>query len=204
MGTRRDARDRGAAMILVLMATALLAALASGLIVLTTTERRTAANEVSSVATLCGAEAAMERTIGELRRIANWTDVLGGVRGSEFVDSTKRPSIPSPGRVDLDALTIELQAESNAPSIWGANTPVWRLFSSGPLARLAGIDADQTNVYTATWVADDGSDNDGNARADSNQIIVIHAEAYGPANARRVVDVTVAQTPSGVQILAWR
>ena len=197
-------RDDGAALILVLMATTLMAALGTGLLVLTSIERGMAANHRWSVQTMYGAEAAAEFGIAELRRVANWSGVLSGAVGSAFVDSTRRPQLPASGRVDLDVITAELQAESNRESSWGSDNPLWRLFAWGSLAGLTGTPAQDTRVYVAVWVADDGREMDGDPRTDTNDVVLIHAEAYGPAGARQVVDITAARVAGDVRVLAWR
>ena len=197
-------KDDGAALILVLMATTLMAALGSALLVLTTMERRMAGNQRWSVQTMYGAEAAAERGIAELRRVTNWSDVLSGAVVSTFTDSTRRPPLPAPGRVDLDAITAELQTESNAAGVWGANNPIWRLFAWGSLAALTDMPARATPIYVAVWVADDGLETDADARFDVNGVVLLHAEAYGPAGSRRGVDVTVARIGADIRLLAWR
>ena len=197
-------RDDGAALILVLMATALMAALGTGLLVLTSMERGMAANHRRSVQTMYGAEAAAELGIAELRRVANWSGVLSGAVGSVFADSTRRPTLPAPGRIDLDAITAELQAESNSTSSWGTNNPLWRLFAWGSLAALTGTPAKDTRTYVAVWVADDGRETDDDPRTDANDVVLVHAEAYGPTGARQVVDVTATRVAGDVRVLAWR
>lgn len=197
-------RDDGAALILVLMATTLMAALGSGLIVLSTMERRMAANHRWSIQTMYGAEAGIERGVAELRRVARWSDVLTGAVASTFTDSTRRPLLPAPGRVDLDAITAELQAESNSASSWGPNNPVWRLFAWGSLAAMTGTPAQDTRIYVAVWVADDGAETDDDPRSDANNVVLLHAEAYGLAGARQVVDATAARVAGDVRVLAWR
>lgn len=197
-------REDGAALILVLMATTLMAALGSALLVLTTMERKMAGNQRWSVQTMYGADAAAERGLAELRRVANWSDVLSGAVVSTFSDSTRRPLLPAPGRVDLDAITAELQAESNAAGVWAANNPIWRLFAWGSLAALTGVPARDTPIYVAVWVADDGLETDADPRADADGVVLLHAEAYGPAGARQGVDVTAARIGADVRLLAWR
>lgn len=197
-------KDDGVALILVLMVTTLMAALGTALLVLTSMDRRMAANHRWSVQTLYGAEAALERSVLELRRLSNWSDALTGASSSAFTDSTRHPLLPTPGRVDLDAITVELQAESNSASSWGPNNPVWRLFAWGSLAAMTGTPAEDTRTYVAVWIADDGMEADGDPHVDTNGVVLLHAEAYGPAGARQVVDVTAARAAGDVRLLAWR
>ena len=45
-------------------------------------------------------------------------------------------------------------------------------------------------------MADDPSEQDGNPYADTNGVVTLHAEAFGPMGAHKVVEVTVARTSS--------
>jgi len=105
-------------------------------------------------------------------------------------------------RLDLDGITRELQAETNSSSVWGVNTPVWRLFAWGPLSAVSAEVA--TACYLAVWIADDGADGDSNPLADANGSVRLHAEAYASVETRRVIEATVSQASSGVRVLAWR
>jgi hypothetical protein len=71
---------------------------------------------------------------------------------------------------------------------------------------MTGTAPEDSQTYVALWIADDGLETDGDPRADTNGILLLHAEAYGPAGARQVVNVTAAQSPGGgdVRMLAWR
>jgi hypothetical protein len=100
-------------------------------------------------------------------------------------------------------MSAELQAESNAAAVWGADNPVWRLFVWGPL-RAAGSGMIDSMCYLAVWIADDGADADSNPLVDSNGRVRIHAEAFASAETRRVVEATVSHSASGVQMLVWR
>jgi hypothetical protein len=56
-------------------------------------------------------------------------------------------------------------------------------------------------MYVAVWVADDPADGtggvpDGDPLADVNGTLTLHAEAFGPAGTRKVIEVTVARTSS--------
>ena len=51
-------------------------------------------------------------------------------------------------------------------------------------------------MYLVAWIADDPAESDGNPQADVNGTLTVHAEAYGPGGARKVIEVTVARTSS--------
>jgi hypothetical protein len=187
--------DRGSAVLLALIAMVLLTALGEGLIVLSNTETTIAANFHASAGTLYAADAAAERAVGEIRHVPQWTDILSGAVRSTFVDATRTPRLTSGETINLDALTRDLQARSNAAASWGPNNPAWRLFAYGPLTRLAG--GMESGAYVIVWVADDPAEVDGVAAADSNGVLMIRADALGPHRTRRAVSVTVARPASG-------
>jgi hypothetical protein len=65
------------------------------------------------------------------------------------------------------------------------------------------LPANQINssMYVAVWVADDPADGtggvmDGDPLSDVNGTLTLHAEAFGPAGTRKVIEVTVARTSS--------
>lgn len=197
-------RDSGAALVLALVTSGLLAAVGISLLLASDTERRIAANAAYGAEALAAAEAAVERAIVDLRRAPDWTTIpSGGV--STFSDGTRRPILPSGGTVDLDAATTALQAESVALGSLGGNTPQWRLFAWGPLSEIAPAGAIGSLEYVAVWVADDPSESDGNPGADSNAMLTLHAQSYGPAGARRRVEATIARGAAGtMRMISWR
>jgi hypothetical protein len=198
-----DSRENGAAMIVALLAALLLAGLGMGLLALGNTETQIAANYRIGTETFYAADAGLNLALGDLRGLPQWTLVLSGAATSAFHDATRRPTLPSNETIDLDAMTVELQAESNALGAWGPNNPVWRLFLWGPLRTVPGAPLDSAS-YLAVWVADDASEIDGNPLCDSNGRVRLHAEAYQSSQTRRVIDATVAQAPGGARMLSWR
>jgi hypothetical protein len=200
--------DRGSAVVIALVATVLLAALGQGLVLLTNTEQAIAVNAHDGVETLYAADAAVACVQAELRRMPRWSDLLSGAGRTSFVDGTRTPTLPSGGTLDLDALTSALQAESRASDPWGPNNPIWRLVAYGPLDRLAG--RLQSRAYVAVWVADDPSETDGDPTVDSNGVLTVRVEAFGPNRSARTVSVTIGGTvgEDGEQarprVLSWR
>ncbi len=59
-----------------------------------------------------------------------------------------------------------------------------------------------SNMYVVVWVADDPADGvdlntpDGNPLIDSNGVLTLHAEAFGPGGTRKTIEVTIARTSS--------
>jgi len=183
-------QDRGAALIVTLLMMALVTALGLGIVLLADTERLVAANYERSSETFYAADAMAGRAISDLRPPADWNAILAGTAHSAFADTTRSPRLPSGVVLNLDAITADLQSQSDAIGPSGPNRPVWRLFAWGPMSQWLVI---STSQYVAAWVADDRFDVDGNAAADGNDILAIHAEAYGWSGARRAVEVVVGR-----------
>ena len=126
-----DARaDRGAALVMTLLAMGLLTAIGVSLIVLSSTESRIATNYRVSDETFYAADAAIERALQDVAVAPSWSDLLAGAVRSTFVDATRTPTLPSGERLDLNALTAELQAQANELSSLG------RHVSPGQLAAI--------------------------------------------------------------------
>ncbi len=202
----RAIADRGSALILVLIAAALLSALGAGMVLIGSTEGAIAANFRTSTEALYAAEAAAERAIQDLQIAGTWSDVLSGVSISTFVD-TLMPTMPSNQRVDLTALTADIQRDSDAAASWGSNNPRWRLFGYGPLSRITGTGTVQSHAYLVSWVADDPEETDGNPLVDSNDRVTLLARAIGLFASQRTIEVTLVRTGpgrAGVRVVSWR
>jgi hypothetical protein len=188
--------DRGSAMLIALIATALLTSLGVGMVLLTNTEGAIASNYRASNETLYAADAAVERVVQDMLLIPRWNDVLTGSVHSSFVDNTTTPTTPFGMAINLTSMTADIQAQSDATAPWAANNPTWRLFAYGPLSEMSGLGSIQSSSYVAVWVADDPSETDGNSSADSNGVVTVLAQAIGPGGAGRAVEVTLAKTDS--------
>jgi hypothetical protein len=199
--------DRGSALLLALIAAGLLAALGAGLVMLGSTEGAIAANFRASGETFHAADAAAERAMQDLLVAGHWTDVLSGALPSTFVDSTLTPTLASNQSIDLSALTVVIQQQSDAGASWGANNPRWRLFAYGPLAAVDGTGAVQSAAYLVTWIADDPAETDGDPFTDVNGRITLLARAFGLNNSARVIEITLFRSApgrAGARILSWR
>lgn len=211
---RRLANQDGTALIIALMSTMLLTALAAVVIMVTTTETRIASNYKDGQEALYAADAAVERVVQDLLLIPRWNDTLNGTVQSSFVDGAagQAKSLPGGGTFTLclplpaapcaeNTATGQLQATTNAQGIWGGNNPQWNLFAWGPMSDMLPNDAIDSPMYLAVWIADDPSDGvggvaDNDPRVDSNGVLTLHAEAWGPSGTRKTVEVTIARTSS--------
>lgn len=210
LNTRLTNQD-GTALIIALMSMMLLTALAAAVVMVSTTETRISTNYRSGQEALYAADAAVERVVEDLLLIPRWNDVLAGTVQSSFVDGAagSPKQLPGGGTATLcavgcgvDTATGQLQATTDAQGTWGANNPQWKLFAWGPLADMLPNNRIDSPMYVAVWIADDPADGvdlvtpDGNPLADTNGVLTLHAEAYGPSGTRKTIEVTIARTSS--------
>jgi hypothetical protein len=211
MRTPRWREERGAALITALLATMLLTALGMAVVLVSNTETMITHNYRRSSEALYAADAAVERAIQDLLLIPRWNDALGGgTAGSPGIslerasftygEPTTNLTIPGGGRVVLccsdGSVSDQLQDETNTANLWGPNNPTWRLYSWGPLESILPTGTVDSDAFVAVWIADDPSETDGNPQQDTNGVLTLHAEAYGGAGTRKIVEVTVARTSS--------
>ena len=193
-----------------LLVTVLLGLLGAGLLTLADTEISIAASYRHGQEASYGAEAALERALADLASAADWSTVLAPPPGnlvSTFDDGQANVRLPDGRVVSLAALTLGRQRESDeaaGPAAFGADSPRWRLFAHAALQDLAPSPASGTPLYLVVWVSDDGADADGDPSRDANGRMLVHAEAFGTAGARRAVAATLERTAAGmVRRLAW-
>ncbi len=204
--------ERGVALLVTLLATTLLSAVGAALIVLTTTDVLIASNAGAAAEAFHAANAAFERTVGELRTAPDLTAVLDGRFASAFTDGG-----PNGSRLLPDGSTISLsevvnRADCLRPTAcqpadldaalpdrpWGARNPRWKLFSYGPLDGLSGFGARGAAVFVVSMIADDPLDDDGDAWRDGVRlgatpnagagVLLVRAEAFGRRGTWRVVE----------------
>jgi hypothetical protein len=156
------------------------------------------------------AEAAAERAMSDLHGLPDWSVVLAAPPGntvSSFNDGQSSVRVPGARVSSLSALTADLQRESDSrigPAVYGADAPQWRLFAHATLQDLLPASASSPTLYLVVWVADDGSDGDGDPERDGNGRIVVRAVAFGTSGARRSVEVSVTRSGNGVlKLTGW-
>ena len=207
--------ERGAALIVSLMAMLLLSALGLALVMTTMTETKIAGNYTASQEAMYVADAAIERAMQDVLTVADWNAMLSGSVKSAFVDGP-------PGNRTVSGLTFNLDEATNVMNCnhiatcsssemdtstedrpWGANNPRFQLYAYGPANNFISTGTLNSDFYLVVWVADDPSETDNLPLQDGNTftnpgtgVITMRAAAYGARGVSRMVDVTLARTDS--------
>lgn len=196
--------ERGASLLIALIALVLLSALGASLSLVMDTEVRIASNFAASREAIYAADGAIEIAAQELLAVSDWNDVLNGSARAAFVDGAPAGSrqLRDGRSINLTDVTRDANAE---PRPWGANNPRWQIFAYGPFG----------TGYVIVWAGDDPSETDGDPTRDDVQgnpgagIVALRAEAFGSDRAHTVVEATARRTigPSGgttLEMLSWQ
>ena len=190
------------ALLTALFATVLLMAMGLAVALLGSAETTLAAHDRDARSLAYASRAAAAVATVDLRTLPSWDDLSApgavpevSATPGPFVDSTLAPAPPWGGpALDLRAMTVRLQAESDAAAPSGGPAPAWRLFDYGPLSRLIPDAGFRNPYYRVVWVADESG------------LVVTRAVAYGPGDGRSIVEVTMTRPapPDPIRILTIR
>lgn len=231
--------ERGAALVLALQTVVVVMALGAALALITSSEIAIASNFRAGSEAFYAADGAFERALVDLRATADWDSVVAGTSRSTFVDGgpTGIRRLADSSTIDVAAVVnmancqkattctdAELDAQTSERP-WGLNNPRWVAYAYGPLADGAGSGSILSAFYVVVLVGDDPSENDADPAHDGRSVgavtnpgrgvVTLRAEAFGPRNAHRSIEATVAQdrAPGGgaaagggaeLRVLAWR
>jgi type II secretory pathway pseudopilin PulG len=214
----RVRNELGTVLVTALMVTALLGTLGAALAFVVMTESAVAANYRAGQQGLYAADAGIERAIGDLRSLTSWRTVpgAGGTSATDFNDGAIAPRAGDSTVLDLVRLTSRRQTDSNAFYPAAPDRPLWRLFAHASLDRMISGGGSGSSPYVVVWIADDPDDLDGDPSLDSNDIMIVHSEAFGIRGGRRAVEATILRetaldgaaaggaSRSDVSVIAWR
>jgi hypothetical protein len=214
--------EDGIAMIMAMAATLLMSALGIALVLTTSSETVISSNFRAASEAAYAADAALERSIGELEA-PDWNAVLTGSAQSTFIDGP-----PSGTRTLADGSTIDLGQMLNMANCgtaadcgdadmdavtperpWGTNNPRWQLYAYGKLGDMLPNGRIDSPYYVLVMVGDDSSETDGKPLQDGLDtpgagVLALRAAALGPRGARRTIEMTIARAQPGVRVLSWR
>lgn len=194
--SERQGGEAGSALVVVLLASSLLAALGLALAALGSVETLIASNQRAGGQLAYAAEAAAEGVLADLMTIPNWSDTLTGQAVSRLQGHATPPVAAGEPSVSLTQMTATVQSEFDGQGSWGANHPRWRLFAHGWLTELAPMATIDSDEFIAAFVADDVGEGDGDPLADSNGRIQVAARALSARGIHRSIVMTVEQTSS--------
>jgi hypothetical protein len=216
----------GSALVVVLMGLLVLTALGLAAVLLATADTLAASNQRDAKVAFYAAESGVELAAAELVRVPGWDAILSGAARSAFADGSPADSklLPDGSSIRPDQVASQATCGNAAGCSaaareavtedrpWGRNNPLWRPYRFG-FVNGSGSGA---GVYVVVLVADDPAETDDDPQRDGMApenpgagVLVIRAEAFGPAGARRSVEAVIARitTPSGVaaaRVLSWR
>jgi hypothetical protein len=190
----RAQSERGAALVVALMATAAVAALVAAGLLNTAIERLVAAGYRDREEARYLLDAALERAVADLATMADWTPALNGSVRSRFVDgppsgvrrawATAAPA-SSEDAVDLNQVVAIASCghvtgcqtgditRVTAERPWGINNPRWQLFGYGTDAMLMTgspsipFSLPQGRTYLVVLIGDDADEKDGDPGSDA-------------------------------------
>jgi hypothetical protein len=215
--------ERGAALVVTLMAMVMLSAVGAALVLATSTDAQIAANAGAATEAFYAADAVFERTLAELGAAPDFTSVLDGSVGSAFVDGPPDGVRTMPDHTFVDLLAVENAANcaSRGPcsdtdmdaSIrdrpWGRRNPRWRLFSWGMLEAVGA----GPSLYVVALVADDPAETDDDPWQDGVApeatvnpgagVLLIRAEGFGRRGAQRTIEGSVVRRDL-VALATWK
>ena len=210
MRMRQRHDERGVALLMALVTAALVTAIATAMVMSSSTDLVITGNTRASTEAMYAAEAAGQRAIGELATIADWSTVLAAPPGNvtaTFDDGETMVRAPDGRSLSVPVLTAARQTASAVtygPG-FGADSPVWRLFGHADIRALLPPGVTSPPAYVLIHVADDGGDGDGDPESDANGQLIVYAEAYGVSGAHRAVELAVSRvTPGTIRVLSWK
>jgi hypothetical protein len=200
--------ESGIALIVALMSLLLMSALGAALILTTTTETKIASNYTAAEEGLYSADAGVERSMQDLLTVPDWNTILAGATTSAFIDGSSGGSRTLPGGGSLNLTQVVNMANCGkldscsaadmtaitADRPWGANNPRWQLYAYSSMNDVIPTGTVNSPFYIVVMVADDAAEIDGDPTKDTNGVLAMRAEAFGPGNAHKVIEVTVART----------
>jgi hypothetical protein len=164
----------------------------------------------ASAETMYAVEAGVERALGELAAVPDWSLVLAAPPSNivaSFDDRSASATAPDGRILSAPLLTKERQALSSSvqgPAEFGADSPAWRLYAHAPLGRILPSGLIAPPGYVLVWVADDG-EGDGDPAADRNGQLLVYGDAYGLFGGRQSIEAAIARAaPGAIRVLGWK
>ena len=214
----RRSRERGSALLPVMLVMFLFSAIAFGASIVVRTETIVSARFRRASEALYAADAGLAAALSELREHPSWTPILDGTAASMFSIGPFQgsASVPGGGTITLccsaGSVADHVANESRLSAVPARRLLEWQPFLWSPLDALAGNPTPSGFMIVVFVADDDEDDGDVDPRRDVNGIVTVRAEAVEPGGVRRAVEALVRRRdPSpeagprpSVAILRWR
>lgn len=207
MCRRRLRSESGSAVLVVALLMCLLSAIAAGAAAVVRVEIMIADRHHRSAEAFFAAEAALESAISELRTVVDWTTVVSGATRSRYTDGgfAGFKAIPGAGTIELccgaQTAAGRLASDTQLSPLPARRAIVWRPFLWIAFDRLAPRDP-PSRLFVIAWVANDEEDVAGGAVVDTNDTLLVRAEAVAATGTRRLVEAVIARPPPPVPFSA--
>jgi hypothetical protein len=196
---RHVADDDGSALLPVMLIMFLFVAIALGATAVTHVETLVVDNYRHAGMAVSAAEAGVEIVVSELRALGEWTPAINGTRQSPLSQGAFAGAKPIPGGGTVDlccgpaSASDRLSNDTALSPVPARRTLQWRPYLWTTIDALAPRDP-PSRLFVAVWVAND-EDDAGGAIADSNDLVVIRAEALDAQGLRRPIEVLLGRQP---------
>lgn len=223
MSERQVCRDRGIALLIVLVVIVFATSVGAGVLLTTGLSRGIVSNHEDAAGIALASETALELAIRDLALVADWNRVLRGQVTSVYVDGPPGVrALPDGTSIDLVSRTNELTCGRATPCTnaqvwaiteerpWGRNNPRWRPFLHASLTMLPSLPRASPPMYVVVWLGDDARETDGDAGTDGagtahegRYVLRARVEVFGARGARHAVEaelVRVCAVQAGVEI----
>lgn len=186
------------ALVMVLLLGTLLAAIGLSVALVADVDTMIAGNHRHGLAARYTSEGVADAMVDELASMADWTPVLAGTTSSSFAGPLVLPASLGAEPVDAAGLTAAVQQEAYGGSLWGIDTPRWRLFGHGVPGQDLPFSGLSERSYALVWVSDDVAESDGQPFADTNDTIVVRVRAMGAGRTRADVQIVITRVAPGI------
>ena len=202
---RLTADARGSALLPVMLLMLLFSVMVFGASIVTRIELDVAERYGRGAQGLYAAEAAVAVAMAELRPMLSWTPVLDGTRQSGYSQGAFTGARLLPGGQVLlccgpGSAMQSLERDTAQSALAARRALRWRPFLWTLVDGL--VPGAPPALFVVVWVADDERDGDGNVETDSNNQVLVRAEALEPSGTRRIVEVQIARAapPAGGEV----
>jgi hypothetical protein len=195
-------REKGSALLIVVLVMFLFAAIALGAAVVARVEVLIAERYRGSAAALFSADAGLDAVVADLRTIPDWTVVVNGTRQSALSQGAFQGSkaVPRSGSVFVccgsGSIAARLATDMRQSPLAARRAIQWRPFLWSSLDALAPGNL-PSRLLVVVWVGNDEADAGADA-ADTNDSVVVRSETVDHTGLRRIVEALVARQPRPV------